>query len=229
MKSKKLLVFGVILLVYSLTSFNGLVGADQHGSLPTGEFWLDDSYIKQTDGDYSFFYELNEHTIGEDNSKYNHNFRATLELNISDCIAFWISFEFSTPFETLLGGSPGLILQGSPPQPLNFTLPLTSSSFAEEAIFEYAFSPINTTSYSGGIIIDLEISTTDELYEVRGTETFGIELSNGTRYFEQVIIFQMIQIEYSTTEGPDNVFIPVDQFTVFITLLFLPVIKKIIK
>jgi hypothetical protein len=222
MKFNKLMVMGVVLLLYSLTLFNGLITANQQGSLPTGEFWLDDSSIIQTQADYSFFYELNEHTIGEDNSRYKHYFEIFLDINVTDFNNFFIIFDFSTPFETLMGGGGGLVLPGLPFEELNFTYP----SFNDQSIFQYTFTPINTTSFVGTIMIKMTVTTTGEMNVVRGTEIFGIELTNGTIYSERVIEFQMAQIVYSTTEGPDNVFIPVDFIAIFFTMLVLPIIRK---
>jgi hypothetical protein len=105
---------------------------------------------------------------------------------------------------------------------LDFTVP----SVSDESKFQYTFAPINISSFIGNIMLKLTLDTTSEMSDVRGTETFGIQLTNGTRYSEEVIEFQMVQIEYSTTEGPDNRFIPLNFFTVLISIVMVPIINQ---
>lgn len=221
MKLSNLTFTGVLLLI--LMANMGGITANQFGSLPTGEFRINDSYIIQKEGDYSFYFQQNEHTIGEDTSRYEHNFNVLLEINVTEINNFFIIFKFSTPFDTLMGGSPSFANLGSPPQEINFTTP----SLSDNSVFQYTFIPIDTTSFVGNIMIDMTLDTTGEMHDVRGTETFGIELINGTIYSEEVIEFQMPLIEYSTTLGPDNRFIPIDYFSILFSLIIIPIIRRV--
>jgi hypothetical protein len=209
---------GYISLVLIL--LNIPVTANQSGSIPTGEFWVNDSSIIQSEGEYSFYYQLNEHTIGDDNSRYKNNFIVMLDINVSDFNRFFMVFEFSTPFETLIGGSPALAILGDQHMQLNWTNPLLE----DNSIFEYSFTPIDIERWVGRIRLELTLTTETEMSEVHGIEKFGIELSNGTVYSETCVDFHIATISYSTTEGPDNRFIA---FNFISSLVIFPILVSL--
>lgn len=218
--NKLAIMLGIISLLMMFLNFP--VMATQSGSLPTGSFYLNDSSIIQTEGEYSFYYQLNEHTIGEDNSRYKNNFIVMLEINVSDFKRFFMIFEFSTPFETLIGGSPSLAILGDQHMQLNWSHPLLK----DNSIFEYSFTPIDIERWVGRIRLELTLTTETEMSEVRGIEKFGIELSNGTVHSEVCVEFQVGMISYSTTEGPDNRF-PFDFVSSLVVFAIIPVFRRI--
>jgi hypothetical protein len=140
---------------------------------------------------------------------------------VSDFNSFFINFEFITPRDNLDGGG-GLFISGNQHQQLNIIFP--SNDYNPK--FQYTFTPINIESFVGSIRLELTIITETEMSEVHVIEKFGIELSNGTVYSENCVEFHIGTVSYSTTEGPDNSFIPFDFLSYLIVITILPVFRR---
>lgn len=221
MITKKFRFIGLVIIICNLIFYNGYAQGLQNGLLPLGELSISGSTITQTEGEYSFYFVQNEHKIGEDNSVYDHNFEVSLKINVSDYSNFSIGFHFTTPFDTLIGGSPSLSIGHS-----NYDIDFTVPSLSDKSTFQYTFNPLEGSVYIGEIRLYLTIATTDEMSQIYGYEKIGIEFTNGTSSSVLFDEFKISQAEYVTTLGPDNVLIPIDFFTIVIALLIYPLLKR---
>lgn len=193
----------------------------QNGLLPIGEMSDSGSTITQTEGEYSFSFQENVHIIGEDNSVYEHSFGVFLKVSVFNISKFSIGFHFTTPFDTIVGGSPSLFIGTS-----NFEIDFTGPSMSDNSNFQYIFKTIGGSVYIGEIGIDLTIDTADEMSSIIGYEKIEIEFINGTSSSISLDEYIFDQIEYITTLGPDNVLISINFFMIVNSILLYPLLKR---
>lgn len=218
MKSRELLIIGLMILVVALISPVNIL-ANQSGSLPTGGFWFNNCSIEQVKGDYSFQYVNQENNIGEDGRVYLHFFTIILNVNITSFNKMTISFNFSTPFESYQDRGNNFAVG-------EIEYIKSKSNSSEPSFFQLDFTPIQgNDSFYGDIFIQLTVATESEMSEIIGSEVFGIELTNGTRNSKTVTEFYIHMVQYSEMETPTRPLLIIHYYQVIIVLLVIRRVK----